>query len=276
MDILRKKKVSTRMLILLEIVVNRKGSMRQIADGVGITPQAVWDYLRKMEAEGTVVMKGRMPAATVNGVDLLHRNLLSLKGFVDESVSRLAIVASTDAIAGGVILKGDVVTLAMKGGLLFADVGDDGPSVGTAQNDCRKWDMVMVSNLRGVMEMEKGALLLIEILPARSGGGAMRVEKDDLIGQYLSLTPDKSEMGPRFAASDLEAVALAKRSGIEGYLELPNWEMVLDHLDRGVDMIVLGTPHTIASYLSHLEKDEGGIVWRRSRVSGPASAEQKR
>ena len=31
MDILRKKKVSTRMLILLEIVVNRKGSMRQIA-----------------------------------------------------------------------------------------------------------------------------------------------------------------------------------------------------------------------------------------------------
>ncbi len=56
MDVLRKKSVATRMLILLEIVVNRKGSMRQIADGVGITPQAVWDYLGKMEAEGTVAL----------------------------------------------------------------------------------------------------------------------------------------------------------------------------------------------------------------------------
>ena len=272
MDILRKKKVSTRMLILLEIVVNRKGSMRQIADGVGITPQAVWDYLRKMEEEGTVVMKGRLPTATVNGVDLLHRNLLSLKGFVDESVSRLAIVASTDAIAAEPLSKGDTVSLVMRDGLLFAAMGDDGPSVGTAQNVCRKWDMVTVSNLRGVMEMEKGGLLLIEILPARSGGGAMRVKGDSLIEEFHSFASQKSGTGPRFAAADLEAVALVKLSGIEGYLELPNWEMLRDHLDRGVDMIVIGTPHTIAIYLSHLEEEEGGILWRRSRIPGTASA----
>ncbi len=276
MEILRKKSVSTRMLILLEIVVNRKGSMRQIADGVGITPQAVWDYLRRMEAEGTVVMKGRLPTATVKGVDLLHRNLLSLKGFVDGSVSRLAIVASTDAIAGEPISKGDTVSLVMRDGLLFAVMGDDGPSVGTAQNGCRKWDMVTISNLRGVMEMKKGDLLLIEILPARSGGGAMRVKGGSLIDEFHSLVPQKGGKEPRFAAADLEAVALAKRSGIEGYLELPNWEMLRDHLDRGVDMIVIGTPHTIAIYLSHLEEEEGDIKWERSRIPGVASAESSR
>ncbi len=276
MEILRKKSVSTRMLILLEIVVNRKGSMRQIAEGVGITPQAVWDYLRKMEEEGTVVMKGRLPTATVKGVDLLHRNLLSLKGFVDRSVSRLAIVASTDAIAAGPISKGDTVSLVMRDGLLFAVIGDDGSSVGTAQSDCRRWDMVTVSNLRGVMEMDKGDLLLIEMLPARSGGGAMRVKGDSLIEEFHSFVPQKGGKEPRFAACDLEAVALVKRSGIEGYLELPNWEMLRDHLDRGVDLIAIGTPHTIASYLSHLEEEEGGVLWRRSRIPGVASAESSR
>ena len=136
--------------------------------------------------------------------------------------------------------------------------------------------MVTISNLRGLMEMKKGDLLLIEILPARSGGGAMRVDKDALIEKFLSLIPDRSEMGPRFAAADLEAVALAKRSGIEGYLELPNWEMLRDHLDRGVDLIAIGTPHTIASYLSHLEEEEGETLWRRSRIPGVASAESSR
>lgn len=266
MEILRKKSVSTRMLILLEIVVNRKGSMRQIAEGVGITPQAVWDYLRKMEEEGTVVMKGTLPTATVKGVDLLHRNLLSLKGFVDRSVSRLAIVASTDAIAAGPISKGDTVSLVMRDGLLLAVMGDDGPSVGTAQNACRKWDMVTVSDLRGVMEMEKGHLLLMEMLPARSGGGTMRVRGGSMIEEFQSFVQQKGGVEPRFAACDLEAVALVERSGIKGYIELPNWEMVRDHLDRGVDIIAMGTPHTIASYLSHLEEGGGGILWRRSRI----------
>ena len=172
MDVFRKKGEMTKMMILRELVVNEPTSLRPISSELGITQQAVSEYLHRMSDEGLVIPgKGRDEGyrPTVKGFDFLQSNLLGMKEFVDSSISELEIVRSTDAVADGEIEKGTRVSLFMKGGLLYAAQGKEGPSVGTAEMDASPGDVIPVSSLEGVVRMDQGSLLILEIIPARNG-----------------------------------------------------------------------------------------------------------
>ena len=248
MDILKNKGRTTRLLLLLEMVTNLPRDQRSLAESVGITPQAVSEYMSRMKMEGLAETLKEGPRATVRGVDMLQSDLLRLKEMVDSSISKLEIIRSTDAVAGEHIERGETGHLTMKDGLLYAFKGEGG-STGTADNDAGPGEMLSVSDLSGVMEMEKGTLRLMEVVPVRRGGGGDRIDPDELI--RMSGVGDRSH---RIAALDLESAAFLMRSKIPYHLELPSAEYVLEPLDRGLDVIALGTPYAISTVLRKMDE----------------------
>jgi predicted transcriptional regulator len=174
MELLRNKGQLTKVLILSSIVIHKKATVVAIAEAVDITPQGASEYVSTMEVEGLVVKEGGI-RATVSGVEHLQKALLTLKGFVDGSIEGLEIVRSTDAIAEGPIRRGEHVALFMKDGLLYARCGE-GASWGIADSDAGENEMVQVSSLTGVLEMERSKIRLVTVPPARSGGGRCRLD----------------------------------------------------------------------------------------------------
>ena len=67
MDILRNKGRLTRLLILLELVTERPADQRSVAEPIGITPQAVSEYVHRMAGEGLVKVTPQGPRATMEG-----------------------------------------------------------------------------------------------------------------------------------------------------------------------------------------------------------------
>lgn len=244
MELLRNKGHLTKVLILASIVIHKKSTVSSIAETVDITPQGASDYLTVMDSEGLVSRERGGIRATVAGVEHLQKALLTLKGFVDRSIEGLDIVRSTDAIADQAIKRGDRVKLFMKKGLLYARKGT-GVSWGIADSDASDKEIVQVSELSGVLEMERSPIRLVTVPPARLGGGACRFDLailNDHAERGLGADPDHLVL----AALDMEGAAMLLRSAIRYDLEMPDAETLLGYHDRGRPVYAFGTPHSIA------------------------------
>ncbi len=250
MELIKKKSNLTRMLILRELVIEEPKDQRSIADNIDITPQAVSEYLKLMKEAGLVDLGTRPPKATVRGVDLLQRDLLQLKDFIDRSIDGLEIVRSTDAIAASNIKKGDRLRTFLDNGLLYCKAGEGGPSTGIADNDGNRGDIVMISGLSGVITMPEVKMAAIEIIPARQGGGSLRISKKTIEKAVLECS-----MGDQFriAVLDQEAASLMKRSMLAYDLEIPRAPTLKETLQRGLSLLCIGTPHTVSKILTSQE-----------------------
>lgn len=247
----------TRLLILRAMVLDGLKHGASIAKTVGITSQGASEYLRDMEKEGLVHRDGRTPNATAKGMEYLQSSLLQLKGFADTSIGSLEIVRSTDAISDGKVRKGMKVNLYMKRGLLYAGEGP-GSSSGIAETDALPGDMVQVGDLQGVVDMEIPPIHLVEVLPARSGGGSDRLPPYVLewIG---SMGGGPSSDRVIVAALDMESAAMLLRSDLRYHLEMPSHDTVASYLMRGRPVMAFGTPHSCRSITEHFAREHNGI-----------------
>ena len=270
MELFRKKGKLTRMVILREIVINEPGGLKPIADEVGITQQAVSDYISKMRDEGMVAperSRGDTFRPTVKGVEFLQSALLKMKEYVDSTISKLEIVRSTDAIADFEIESGQRVYLHMKGGLLYASTEGKGDSTGIADMAASPGDVIPVSSLQGVVSMTEGSLIVIEIQPARKGGGSARIDPDEFEKRITgALGLDSLHPDGRVDALDMEAVALLKRSGIDFDMEMEDIDPVVDALTRGLSVIAIGTPYSSSKLIESLEGSDCSIRWKKGEV----------
>jgi len=256
----------SRIMILKELATADPSSLRGIAEPLGMTPQGAWDHLRTMEKEGLVKSDGRRYAATVKGIELLHRTLLEMKGFIDDAVSRLEIISSTDAVAHSSIKEGDAVHLFMREGLLFAGPGFGEGASGVSDTDAEPLEMVSISKLRGVVEIDESLLLFCDIRPLRSGGGRDRQTRERLNDVFSRSFGRGSTASPVISALDLESVALLRRSDVEGVLEFPNTRMLVDTVSRGLSVIAVGTPHTVSKRILEIEEGVKSVIWKRTSL----------
>jgi putative transcriptional regulator len=269
LELFRNKGKITRLLLLLEIVTDRPGDQRSLAEPVGITPQAVSDYISRMREEGLVAVGPEGPRATVKGVELLHRDLLSMKDFVDTSIGKLDIIRSTDAVAIDALKRGDRVYLIMEDGLLCA-VKEGSGSEGVAERDANPGEMVPISSLTGMVDLKPGVLKLVEIPPARAGGGRGHLTLD-----FLLDTCGQGSGNYRIAALDLESLALFRRSGMSLDMEMPPPEGVIEPMVRGLDVIAVGTPYSISRVLRAMERSPSGSGVERYPLSAEVFQQEK-
>lgn len=163
-------------------IAENQPSVRQqeIAAKLGITPQAVSDYIRELLDEGMVSSQGRGSyKITYKGVDWVIGNAEALQAYARHVTGDIVQqVYVWTAIAESDIKKGDHIGLYMKDGFLYATLSEM-PAMGNAVNDAVKGCDVGVIELKGIIDHRKGSVNICKI-PRIQRGGSSAVAYEDL------------------------------------------------------------------------------------------------
>ncbi|WP_135819793.1 DUF7839 domain-containing protein [Halostella litorea] len=234
-DVLENKRAATRFRILVEIADRQPAvSQGEIADAVGVTSQAVSEYIRELVDDALVEKEGRSRyRVTKEGVDWLLREATDVRRFADHVTDDiLGSVGEDAAVATDRIAEGDAVTLSLVDGLLHATPGEAGPATGVATTDAEAGGDVGVTGFEGIIDLDPGSVTVLQVPPVRSGGSGA-VDADAL----AAACADAGVV----TASGVEAVVALDRAGVDPDTTFAAGEVAADAAGRGIDPVVVAT-----------------------------------
>ncbi len=174
-QILKSKNLATKFQIMLEIAANQPNiQQKDSAPRLGITSQAVSDYVKELIKDGWLSSQGRSRyRVTREGVDWIlqmSRQLHSYAWFVSKVV---ADISTSTAVAASDLSIDQKASLYMKDGLLFAsDVISDKGAHGTVVTEARKGQDVGIRDIQGVLELETAGVTIAKVPHVQDGGSA--------------------------------------------------------------------------------------------------------
>lgn len=246
MKILRDLRLSTELLILLEVINNPHLRLKTIAEKLDITVQGASEYLRRMKKEGFIQNIGGEYKATKKGIEFLHSNFSELKKFVDLKIAELNIIDVCAAIAKTPIKKGDEVGLFMENGILTAYSGRKSDSKGTALSDADVDEDVAVKDLDGMVSLSPGMMHIVR-LPSIREGGSNSVSIDEVNGLYKRLSPNK------IGALDVVSIAVLKKAGIKPDFEFAPLSAAVEAAEKGLNVMLFASSDQINGVVSTIE-----------------------
>ena len=172
-QILKSKNLATKFQIMVEIAASQPNiQQKDIAPRLGITSQAVSEYIRELMKDGWLSSQGRSRyRVTREGVDWIlqmSRQLHSYAWFVSKVV---ADISTTTAIADSDLSVGQQASLYMKDGLLFASkVTSDKGAKGIAITEAKKGQDVGIGNIEGIIKLKPVKLTIGKIPNVQDGG----------------------------------------------------------------------------------------------------------
>ena len=227
--VLEKRSEITRFRILVETAASQPQiKQSNIAASLGITPQAVSEYVKDLVEDGLIVSSGRgMYKVMPMGVESIINGARELQEYSKYVLNNVVGQVSVwPAIASVPVKKGDEVWLTMKDGILYAGSGDEG-ACGTAICDALEGEDVGVRDLKGLIPLKRGSIKLVKVPPVDSGG-SRRVDADGLKGELCGIV----------GASGIEALAALKKAGV-----VP--DVIFAAVDAMVDAAVRGVKGTL-------------------------------
>jgi len=256
---LRDLRRNTELLILVEILRKPSARLREIATSVGITVQAVSQYLAEMRREGLLRDQGGNLRPTRKGMQIAQEHFTRLKEQVDTILRTISVIDRCVAIAGKRIRKGDAVGLVMEDGMLMAVPGAKASSTGIALEDSMEGDDVLVGQLEGIVDLALGELLIVEA-PSEIDGGSKAADVHRVTAKIDAFSP-----GLLVAGDTTGAALLMKASGEFFTIHAPV-ESAMSALSKGVDVVFCGTRDSVDRLLgavADLKKSTGyEIRWR--------------
>jgi len=215
--ILRSKRDITRFQIITEIAEHQPAVRQQeVAKKLGITPQAVSDYIRELVEEGMVSTNGRgRYEVTKEGIEWVttHAELLEayarhIRRDIIQQVSVWTAIAAVD------LREGDEVGAYMQDGFLYAGLTPR-TAIGTALAGVKEGEDVGVARLNGIIDHKEGVIHVCKV-PRVQRGGSRKVDIDHLSGiikdirlvgaigveAYISLLKAKREPDMFFGARE--------------------------------------------------------------------------
>ncbi|ARS88702.1 MarR family transcriptional regulator [Natrarchaeobaculum aegyptiacum] len=234
-DVLDNKRAATRFRILVQIAERQPAvSQGEIAEEVGVTSQAVSEYIRELVDDGLVEKEGRSRyRVTPEGVDWLFQAADDVRRFADhvtgdvlDAMSEAAYIATDD------IEEGETVTLFVEDGLLHARPGDEGPATGVATTDAEAGTDVGVNSFEGVMDLEPGSVTVLQV-PAVRSGGSRTIDS--------SLVTDHCEEADLVVAAGVEAVVACRAAGTEPAVPFAAGKIAAEGAERGLTVTALVT-----------------------------------
>jgi len=232
-DVLESKRAATRFRILVEIADRQPAvSQGEIAEAVGVTSQAVSEYIRDLVADDYVEKEGRgRYRVTQEGVDWLFGAAGDLRRFADHVTGDvLGAVEEDAAIAEDRIEEGQPVTLALQEGLLHARPGATGAATGVATTNAAAGEVVGVTSFEGVIESEPGHVTVVQVPSVRTGG----VEDPDAVA---AATADADYV----VAAGVEAVEALRTTDTAYATHFAAGEVAADAASRGLVVVVVAT-----------------------------------
>ena len=244
--ILRSKRESTRLQILVEIAEHQPSIRQQeIADKLGVTPQAVSEYIREMVDEGLVNAHGRgRYEVTKSGIEWVLRHAEALE-FYARHITRDVIqqVAVWTAIAREGIKKDDSVGVFMQDGWLYATKQEQS-AMGRATMDARPGEDIGVSHLNGIIDHEEGRIHICKV-PRIERGGSREIRPD-----LLRAAVQDADM---VAAVGLESYVALRKAGIEPDMFFGSREGVIEAAFHGRECAIIIVDEEFTDFLKRLE-----------------------
>lgn len=193
--LLRKKGELTRFQILVEVLRNQPHvKQKEIADALNITVQAVSKYFKKLLRDELIEtgVKRANYKLTPKANKKLQEYLADLECYVNKVKRDLKVERVWPAIAAKKIKAGEKASLFMRGGVLYAVPFEGHPTkaYGTAISDAEDGEDVILTDLKGEIELETGRILIIK-LPSANEGGSRAVDIARLQKLYEEFKPDK-------------------------------------------------------------------------------------
>lgn len=243
---LRDLRRNTEMLILVRLLENPSAKMRDVASEMGITVQAVSQYMSSMRKKGLIREQAGKMRPTRKGMQILQEHFALLKGEVDTILRKIMVVDTCVAIAGKDIKKGQALGLVMEDGTLMALPGENSNSKGVAMESASVGDDVLVGRLEGIVDMRLGNLLIIEA-PSELSGGSKRANIVRARQQIERVSPGL------IAAGDVIGSALLAKATPEYVVVHAPVESSMSALTRGVDVVFCGTRESLDQMVLAIE-----------------------
>jgi len=184
-QILKSKNLATKFQIMVEIAAHQPNiQQKDIAPRLGITSQAVSEYIRELIRDGWLSSEGRSRyKVTKEGVDWILQMSRQLHSYAWSVSKVVADISTTTAIADSNLSVGRPASLYMKDGLLFASrVIRDKGAKGTTVTEAKKGQDVGIRNIEGVIKLESARVVIAKVPNVQDGGSQStdlaRLEKE--------------------------------------------------------------------------------------------------
>jgi putative transcriptional regulator len=226
-QVLRNKNLATKFQILLEIAANQPNiQQKDIAGKIGVTSQAVSDYISKLEKDGWLTSDGRSRyRITKEGVNWMLKSLRELQQYSTSAEKVLTNINTWAVIAALDVIKGQKVGLTMQDGLLCASAFYGKGASGIATDNAAKGEDVGITDIEGIVQLDIGQITILEVPDIRRGGSKYvnlskmknALAKDSLIGvigieAFAAL--GKIDIKPGYIYGVTQAAIEATRSGL--------------------------------------------------------------
>jgi putative transcriptional regulator len=251
--ILRSKREVTRFQILVEIAEHQPAVRQlEIAEKLGVTPQAVSEYIRELVEDGMVSAYGRgRYEVTRTGIEWVLNNAEELETYA-RHIRRDLIqqVSVWTAIADADLHKGEVVGVYMKDGWLYAGRGDQSAS-GQVIEETATGEDVGVTRLNGIIDHHEGVIHVCKVPRIQRGGS--RMVNPDALQEVL-------ESVKVVAAVGLEAYIALKIRGRTADMFFGAREGVIEAAFHGLDCAMFIVDEEFTEFLKRLE--DVGLTYR--------------
>jgi putative transcriptional regulator len=245
-SILRSKREVSRLQILVEIAEHQPAVRQQeIAGKLGVTPQAISEYIRELVEEGMVSASGRGNyEVTKSGIEWVLENAESLESYA-RHIRRDIIqqVSVWTALAAESLKTGDEVGVYMKDGFLYAGKAPLA-ATGTCISDAKAGEDVGIARLNGIIEHTEGKIHVCKV-PRIQSGGSRRVRKKDLL--------EVCNGAGMVAAVGLEAYIALNAAGRKPDMFFGAREGVIEAAFHGLDCAIVIVDEEFTDFLKRLE-----------------------
>jgi putative transcriptional regulator len=248
-NVLQSKRDSSRFQILVEIAAHQPNlRQKEVANRLGVTPQAISEYIKELVADGLVTTDGRMRySITKEGVEWLLEGAAELKRYartvMEEIISHVSVWT---ALAELDLDEGERVSLEMRGGLLFANKKEGIDASGITISDALTGEDVGVSDLKGLISLEEGNITVCKV-PRVQAGGSRKVNVE-LLKSMIS--GDKM-----IGALGIEAMVALRKANREPDVIFGAKESAVEAAYHGISSVILSVDEQVPSLLDRLESE---------------------
>lgn len=244
-ETLRDRTATTRLLIVARLAQGQP-TLSQVAQGIGVTVQAVSAHAQQLTRLGWLEPGAAGLRVTPKGMQALHEGVRRLRDAVATIAGSLDVIQVTSALAAAPVAAGEEVGLWMEDGDLVARPGRTATSRGRAHTSAQPGGEVVVGELKGMVQLAPGRLVVMS-LPAPAEGGIARVDVQE-VGRWLA-----KHANARRAAHGTGARILARQLGPV------HFEFAADHAafnaaERGLDVTLFASRDRLSEVMASLER----------------------
>lgn len=249
-NILQSKRESSRFKILVEIAANQPNlSQNDVAERLGLSNQSISDYIRELVADGLAASDGRTHYSTTKkGVEWLLEGATELERYANLVMEEIIdYVPVWTALAEANFAEGEQVSLEMRGGILYANKKERLDARGIAISDASAGEDIGVSDLKGLISLEVGKVVVCKV-PGVQEGGSRKVNVELL---KAKISGDKM-----IGALGIESLVALRTAGRDPDIIFGAKASVVEAAYHGISSVIVSIDEQIPSLLDRL-KSEG-------------------